>query len=148
MSNMSECTICYERDNDFRNITSNCSHQAVVCVKCVNEYIKNRSNEKQIFNIPCPTNGCNKLMERHDIKNFATKEVFEKYDNLSFLFNRVLIMFFYLLTCLFLYLLFLWFRYDELIFKIAIQRFPEFRWCKAPCGAGQIHIGKGIILYY
>ncbi|CAB5358490.1 hypothetical protein RhiirA5_350861 [Rhizophagus irregularis] len=110
MSNMSECTICYERDNDFRNITSNCSHQAVVCVKCVNEYIKNRSNEKQIFNIPCPTNGCNKLMERHDIKNFATKEVFEKY--------------------------------DELIFKIAIQRFPEFRWCKAPCGAGQIHIGK------
>ncbi|CAG8452832.1 21039_t:CDS:2 [Cetraspora pellucida] len=33
-------------------------------------------------------------------------------------------------------------RYDSLAFRIAIQKIPEFRWCKAPCGAGQIHIGK------
>jgi hypothetical protein len=79
MSNISECTICFERENsDFLNITSNCSHQPVVCEKCVNEYIKSRSNEKQIFDIPCPTIGCNKIMERHDIKNFTTKEVFEQ----------------------------------------------------------------------
>ncbi|GES82806.1 hypothetical protein GLOIN_2v1661741 [Rhizophagus clarus] len=112
ISDMFNCIICYEsKDCDFRNITSTCSHQAVVCEKCVNEHIKSRINEKQIFNIPCPTSGCNKIMERHDIKNFSSKEVFE--------------------------------NYDELIFKISIQRIPEFRWCKAPCGAGQIHIGKG-----
>lgn len=26
-----------------------------------------------------------------------------------------------------------------------IQRDPDFRWCKARCGVGQIHTGKGII---
>ncbi|CAB4489698.1 unnamed protein product [Rhizophagus irregularis] len=111
MSDMSECLICYEtEDRDFRKITSKCSHRAVVCVECVNKHIKNQSNEKQILEIPCPTKGCKKKMERHDIKNIATKQVFE--------------------------------AYDELAYKIAIQRIPEFRWCKAPCGAGQIHIGK------
>ena len=37
------------------------------------------------------------------------------------------------------------FRYDSFSFKHAIQEIPEFRWCQAGCGSGQIHRGKGTI---
>ncbi|CAB4437951.1 unnamed protein product [Rhizophagus irregularis] len=32
-------------------------------------------------------------------------------------------------------------RYDYLSFKLAIQKIPEFRWCQASCGSGQVHKG-------
>ncbi|CAG8665949.1 11916_t:CDS:2, partial [Diversispora eburnea] len=108
LNDLNECAICCETENrDYRKITSMCTHKAVVCTECVNRYIQKQLGEKQIS---CPTTGCKKIMERHDIKNIATEELFE--------------------------------RYDLITQKIAIQKIPEFRWCKVPCGAGQIHIGK------
>jgi len=86
MSELFECTICCETENrDFRKITSKCTHQSVICADCVNNYIKKNVFEKQLIEIPCFTNGCNKIMERHDIKNIATEEVFEKYNNRLYL---------------------------------------------------------------
>ncbi|CAG8786008.1 12551_t:CDS:2, partial [Dentiscutata erythropus] len=109
MYDLSECVICCNTENrDFRKITSNCTHKAVVCTECANKHIQKQLDEKQELQIPCPT--CKKIMERHDIKQIATEELFTMYDSLAY--------------------------------KIAIQKIPEFRWCKAPCGAGQIHIGK------
>ncbi|CAJ0755251.1 719_t:CDS:2 [Entrophospora sp. SA101] len=114
MSELDECAICCEtEDRRYHATTSQCTHKVVICVECVNKHIKILLNEKQLLKIPCPTKGCNKIMERHDIKKIATEEIFEEYDLLAY--------------------------------KITIQRIPDFRWCKVPCGAGQIHIGKGII---
>ncbi|CAG8619459.1 24280_t:CDS:2 [Cetraspora pellucida] len=112
MTDLSECTICYQTANrDFRKITSKCTHQAVVCTECVIKHVQIQLDEKQELKIPCPTRECEKIMERYDVKNIVTEELFK--------------------------------RYDTLAFKTAIQNIPEFRWCKDPCGAGQIHIGEG-----
>lgn len=81
---MSECIICCETENgDYRRITSKCAHIPDVCLECVRRCIEN-SIEKQCDNFTCPTGGCGKLMNRQDIKNIVTKEVFERF-NISFL---------------------------------------------------------------
>ncbi|GBC03268.1 hypothetical protein RclHR1_05040009 [Rhizophagus clarus] len=109
-----ECDICCEKENrDFRKITSKCKHKAVVCVECVNKCIEKMCIEKHTVQITCPTTGCDKSMERDDVKNIATKEIFKRYDYLSF--------------------------------KLAIQKIPEFRWCQASCGSGQVHKGDDLI---
>jgi hypothetical protein len=81
-----ECVICCESENrDFRKITEKCTHQAVVCAACVNEYIKSQIDSKKILEINCPTSGCNEIMKRYDVKNFATDDVFNEYNKSLFL---------------------------------------------------------------
>jgi hypothetical protein len=78
ISDLYECNICCETENrDFRKITSKCTHKAVICIECVNKHIKLGIEES--VKIICPTPRCNKLMERKDIKNIATKEIFERF---------------------------------------------------------------------
>lgn len=80
-----ECIFCFETENrDFRKITTKCTHHAVICAKCVNEYIKSQIDSKNVLEITCPTNGCNEIMKRHDVKNFATDDVFKEYINRLF----------------------------------------------------------------
>ncbi|CAB4381945.1 unnamed protein product [Rhizophagus irregularis] len=106
-----ECLFCCETENrNYCKITSKCTHKIVICVECVNKIIEKSINEKQSIEITCPTPGCNKSMDRNDVLNIATKEIFE--------------------------------RYDELSYKHAIQKIPEFRWCQAFRGSGQVHEGK------
>ncbi|CAB4446348.1 unnamed protein product [Rhizophagus irregularis] len=108
-----ECIFCCESENrDFRKITKKCTHHAVICAECVNEYIKGQIDSKNILEFKCPMNDCNEIMKRHDVKNFTTNDIFKEY--------------------------------DELTYNIVIQRDPDFRWCKARCGVGQIHTGKDI----
>jgi hypothetical protein len=81
LDELDECAICCEtEDRVFRIITSKCTHRVVICTECVNRHIIDY-NEKQILEIPCPTKGCNKTMERLDVKNIAKEDVFEKYNN-------------------------------------------------------------------
>ena len=63
---------------DFR---SKSTHKSVICVKCVDKYIEKCINEKPL---PCLTSGCKEIMERHDIKNIAMKEISEKYNKQFF----------------------------------------------------------------
>ena len=77
------CVICCKTENrDYRKITSECTHKAIVCLECVNKYIENdiiTSQSNQSIKITCPTPTCDKLMERNDIKNIASKEIFERF---------------------------------------------------------------------
>ncbi|CAG8732298.1 12715_t:CDS:2, partial [Funneliformis caledonium] len=114
ISNLYDCKICYEDEGrKFCKITTNCVHKPVVCTECVRKHIET-CIEKQLVEVPCPTDGCTKIMERHDIKIFTTNKNFEIYDSLAF--------------------------------TLAIHKIPEFRWCKALCGTGQIHLGKAPIV--
>lgn len=85
------CQICF--DPEFRNyhkFTSKCIHKDDACLKCINEYINTKIDEFESisqFNqnveikITCPIQKCNGLMERNDIKKFATEDVYERFNN-------------------------------------------------------------------
>ena len=81
MSKLDECDICCVTENrDFRKITSKCTHRSIICVECVRKHIDEQVLKKQFIEVQCLTSGCKKMMERHDIKDIVTEEVFEKYN--------------------------------------------------------------------
>lgn len=97
ITDLYECVICCETENrDYRKITSKCTHKAVICLNCVNEYVATSITEfkSDKIKITCPTPQCGKLMEREDIKNIVTDEILERF-NESFFFLREIL----LLTC-------------------------------------------------
>ncbi|PKK62659.1 hypothetical protein RhiirC2_870083 [Rhizophagus irregularis] len=88
-----ECTICLETKLNYHRITSKCIHEVVVCLECINRYIDTNIDKFETIiqfdqnakiKITCPVPMCNKLMERDDIKKIATKEIYERYDFLTF----------------------------------------------------------------
>jgi E3 ubiquitin-protein ligase RNF144 len=89
-----ECIICLEEEiRKINKITSKCFHEKVVCLECINKYIDtnidkfvyiSQFDQNAKIKITCPIPICNKLMERSDIKKIATKDIYERYDFLTF----------------------------------------------------------------
>ncbi|CAG8587108.1 14705_t:CDS:2, partial [Racocetra persica] len=79
-----ECHICCGNAlvSDFVNITTKCNHK--VCRACVNQHINYHLNTKGITKIECFELSCKALMEYQDMKRVASKDLFERYEHLSF----------------------------------------------------------------
>ena len=75
-----ECLICFETlpTPDFPNdkITRRCKHKSKVCFACINASIKEPIARGALHLIVCPL--CPQKLARHDIKTYATKEVFDR----------------------------------------------------------------------
>jgi len=75
-----ECLVCYETlpSSDFPNgkITRGCRHKTKVCFACINSSIQEPIARGALHLIICPL--CPRKLDRHDIKTYATREVFDR----------------------------------------------------------------------
>lgn len=82
-----ECLVCYETlpSSDFPEdtITEGCQHETNACLSCINYSIQEPITRGALHLIVCPL--CPEKLERDDIKEYATKEIFERYLILSLL---------------------------------------------------------------
>ncbi|GBC09939.1 hypothetical protein RclHR1_09210008 [Rhizophagus clarus] len=95
--NFRECIICFEKKfrnyRNYRKITTKCTHEEDICLECINKYIDtdiekfesiSQFDQEVKIKITCPVPKCYKLMERNDIKKIATKDIYERYDFLTY----------------------------------------------------------------
>ncbi|CAG8669930.1 18710_t:CDS:2, partial [Racocetra persica] len=77
-----ECIICTESVNiiAFLNITDQCSHDRRICRECVGEYIKHELEDNRKIRISCPEDNCNEILNQKDVKEFASDDVFKRYE--------------------------------------------------------------------
>jgi len=78
------CTVCYDEPTvlPLKAPTPSCSHQSQICIDCMRETMKSEiSGKGAVQGIRCPTNGCEELLDYHDIRLWSDPETFSKYDN-------------------------------------------------------------------
>ena len=78
----SECVVCTERKpraGNFptRRITMACDHDPHVCLECLEKSIQSNFQERFWDQISCPE--CSRRLQRDDVRDFATTEIFERY---------------------------------------------------------------------
>jgi len=77
------CTVCYDEPNVFplKPPTASCYHPSQVCIDCMRETMKSEVMGKgAVQGIRCPTNGCDAVLDYHDIRVWSDRETFTKYD--------------------------------------------------------------------
>ncbi|RIB26317.1 hypothetical protein C2G38_286493 [Gigaspora rosea] len=79
-----ECSICAENVDikAFLNVTDLCNHDSNICRECIGEYIKHELEDKGNINISCPLDDCHEILRERDVKEFATEDVFTRYERL------------------------------------------------------------------
>ena len=78
------CTVCYDEPAFFplKSPTASCSHASQVCIDCMRETMKSEIMGKgAVQGIRCPTNGCEEVLDYHDIQSWSDKGTFSKYDD-------------------------------------------------------------------
>jgi len=82
-----DCTICTNTLSlhhfPDRPPTKNCKHEVDVCRKCLRTWIASESSAKLWNDITCPI--CKTQLRSADMREFAPKDVFKRYDSLSLL---------------------------------------------------------------
>ncbi|KAK0100195.1 hypothetical protein ONS95_008533 [Cadophora gregata] len=83
---MIECLVCFEEKKvaDFpaRPPTSECGHKGdTCCVSCLQQSIASAFESNIWDDIRCPI--CNLQLQHNDVAEFASPEIFERYDTLS-----------------------------------------------------------------
>lgn len=63
------------------SLTSGCSHKNSSCLACIQQWIETQLSDKGWDQIRCI--GCTSIMAWSEIKQYATTEVFERYDRLA-----------------------------------------------------------------
>eukprot|EP00735_Rhodelphis_limneticus_P001262 TRINITY_DN11846_c0_g1::TRINITY_DN11846_c0_g1_i1::g.16418::m.16418 TRINITY_DN11846_c0_g1::TRINITY_DN11846_c0_g1_i1::g.16418 ORF type:complete len:284 (+),score=29.45,sp/Q6T486/RBRA_DICDI/29.71/4e-25,IBR/PF01485.16/4e+03,IBR/PF01485.16/1.1e+02,IBR/PF01485.16/2e-11,IBR/PF01485.16/2.2e-09,IBR/PF01485.16/4.4e+03,zf-C3HC4_2/PF13923.1/0.004,zf-C3HC4_2/PF13923.1/5.1e+03,zf-C3HC4_2/PF13923.1/1.5e+02,zf-C3HC4_2/PF13923.1/1.1e+03,Baculo_RING/PF05883.6/9.1,Baculo_RING/PF05883.6/0.026,zf-C3HC4/PF00097.20/0. len=84
-SNTKECDICYESFSltDVFNISKECTHESKLCKPCIQKHMEAEVNTKgEVMTIKCPISDCRKVLNHEEIRLFATKAVFDRYDTL------------------------------------------------------------------
>jgi len=82
-----DCTVCTNTLSlhhfPDRPPTKNCKHDVDVCRKCLRTWIASESSAKLWNDITCPV--CKTQLRTADIRDFAPKDIFKRYDPLSLL---------------------------------------------------------------
>ncbi|KAH8744776.1 hypothetical protein BGZ57DRAFT_778783 [Hyaloscypha finlandica] len=80
-----ECQVCLEHKllDEFpqRNPTETCSHAVACCITCLSQTITAAFEGRMWYDIRCPI--CNNELKHEDVAEFATQDIFQKYDNLA-----------------------------------------------------------------
>ncbi|KAI0882826.1 uncharacterized protein GGS22DRAFT_180925 [Annulohypoxylon maeteangense] len=64
-----------------RKITASCEHDSTICKECVGAWIASSMDTVTWDRLKCPE--CPQLLKYENVRAFATKDVFERYDNLA-----------------------------------------------------------------
>ncbi|KAI1453463.1 hypothetical protein F4805DRAFT_366308 [Annulohypoxylon moriforme] len=64
-----------------RRITASCEHDATICKECVGTWITSSMDSVTWDRLKCPE--CPQLLKYENVRAFATRETFEKYDRLA-----------------------------------------------------------------
>ncbi|KAI1268825.1 hypothetical protein F5Y18DRAFT_372656 [Xylariaceae sp. FL1019] len=80
------CSICTDDKRvsempDKRAITANCSHRATACNDCVAQWISSSMETVSWDRLRCPE--CPALLNSSNVKKFATRDTFKRYDELA-----------------------------------------------------------------
>lgn len=77
------CSTCIEDKTISEmpiKVTARCDHQPTVCRDCMKQWLQSGVEAGRWDNLKCPD--CSELLEHHDVKRNASKETFDRYDNL------------------------------------------------------------------
>ncbi|KAF2491119.1 hypothetical protein BU16DRAFT_144198 [Lophium mytilinum] len=79
-----ECAICAESCPipDLPSLM-NCEHEPQVCSDCYQRWIASELNSKSWKEIKCPEEGCKQILCHAEVQEYATSEVYAKFDALS-----------------------------------------------------------------
>ncbi|KAI8629088.1 hypothetical protein F5Y19DRAFT_89454 [Xylariaceae sp. FL1651] len=80
------CSICADEKRvsempSERRITNNCTHEATACKECISHWITSSMETVAWDRLKCLE--CSELLEFKDVKAFAAKDAFERYDKLA-----------------------------------------------------------------
>jgi hypothetical protein len=79
-----DCAVCGEATPIIELPSlSSCSHEAQTCSNCYATWISSRLEESGWQEVKCPGTTCRINLTHEEIKAYATKEVFERYDTLQ-----------------------------------------------------------------
>ena len=77
-----ECPVCTEKRTlykfPYRSITTACAHAPNICLECISAFVKAQMEMRMWDKLSCPL--CPELLMYADLKTWATKEDFERYD--------------------------------------------------------------------
>lgn len=80
------CSICNVNDitENEEAVTGNCKHKRTVCDSCMARYISEEVTGKgNVADMECLEDGCKAKLDFNDVKRFATKDVFERFDTIT-----------------------------------------------------------------
>ncbi|KAF2018525.1 hypothetical protein BU24DRAFT_316371, partial [Aaosphaeria arxii CBS 175.79] len=77
------CDVCQEnlRARHFPALDE-CTHKPTTCSRCLSQWIKSQLETKGCNSIKCPGNGCRHILSYYEVKYHASRQVFERYDEL------------------------------------------------------------------
>ncbi|KAF2192512.1 hypothetical protein K469DRAFT_553519 [Zopfia rhizophila CBS 207.26] len=79
-----DCAVCGEATPipDFPALVD-CSHRPQTCVDCYQGWIASELSNNQWNKIKCPEHKCRVILKHHEVQQYATAEVYAKFDTLS-----------------------------------------------------------------
>ncbi|KAF2807483.1 uncharacterized protein BDZ99DRAFT_523095 [Mytilinidion resinicola] len=79
-----DCAVCAE-SYPIPDLPSlmNCEHEPQVCSDCYQGWIASELNSKSWKEIKCPEEGCKQILNHAEVQEYATPEVYAKFDALS-----------------------------------------------------------------
>ncbi|KAL7628031.1 hypothetical protein AAE478_002227 [Parahypoxylon ruwenzoriense] len=80
------CTVCGDEKRvsempNRRRVTAACEHDSLMCKECVGKWIASSMDTSTWDRLKCPE--CPQLLKFENVRAFATREVFERYDTLA-----------------------------------------------------------------
>ncbi|KAI0530420.1 hypothetical protein GGR58DRAFT_232450 [Xylaria digitata] len=64
-------------------ITEYCEHEATACKECISQWITSSMETVAWDRLKCPESECPEILAFRDVKAFATRDVFDRYDKLA-----------------------------------------------------------------
>ena len=86
-----DCIACCESISIYSDLcptrtpTIDCMHDIDMCTLCFHEHLRSSIKPKQFERVRCPSNRCNQLLTRQDVKDLAPKDLFQGYEHGAFL---------------------------------------------------------------
>jgi IBR domain, a half RING-finger domain len=78
------CSICDSNEipGDVDSITKDCKHKRTTCDACMEQHISEEVKSKGNTTINCLGIECNAVLDQEDVKRYASKDTFSRYENL------------------------------------------------------------------
>ena len=74
---MRTCDVCYEEYDETTFFGLKCKH--AYCQECMKEHLQNNIKDGNVVEIPCMMIGCPVTFAGDDVRQFGSKEIYEKF---------------------------------------------------------------------
>ncbi|KAF2110180.1 hypothetical protein BDV96DRAFT_501694 [Lophiotrema nucula] len=81
---MRDCAVCGD-SFPIRDLPAlvNCTHEPQTCATCFQTWIETELNSKSWNTISCPWSECRNILQHYEVQQYATQEVYDRFDKLS-----------------------------------------------------------------